>query len=118
MEITATIPKLDDLEVTAEVNLGANLEEAKALFGEDAVYSVYLANAVIKAQAAMRGYAVKEKTLEEIKEAMATWKLGQARITGEAGLSSLLKKFEKMPADKQKELIAKLLASSGEEVTE
>ena len=112
MEVKATVPKLDDLEVTAEVNFGGSLEEAKELFGEDVVYSIYLAEAIIKAQAVMRGLALKEKTLDEIKELMASWKPGQARVSGEAGLGSLLKKFEKMSPDKKKELIAKLLSQT------
>jgi hypothetical protein len=116
MEVKATVPKLNDLEVTAEINFGANLDEAKGLFGEEVVYSKYLAEAVINAQAVMRGLALKGKTQEEIQAAMGEWKPGQSRVTGEAGLSTLLKKFEKMTPDKQKELIAKLLASSGEEV--
>jgi monomeric isocitrate dehydrogenase len=116
MEVKATVPKLGDLELTAEVNLGANLDEAKELFGDDVVFSIYLAEAIIKAQAVMRGLALKEKTAAEIAEYMTTWKPGQSRVSGEAGLGSLLKKFEKMSPEKQKELIAKLLASSGDDV--
>lgn len=115
MEISATVPKLGDLEVKAEVNIGANLEEAKELYGEDVVYSSYAASAIIKAQAYMRALALKEKTADEIAVEMKTWKLGAVRVSGEAGLGSLLKKFEKLSAEKQKELIAKLLASSGGE---
>jgi hypothetical protein len=115
MEVTATVPKLGDLEVSAEVNLGADLDEAVAIHGKDIVYSAYIASAVIKAQSYMRSKAVAGKTPEEIKTEMAEWKLGQMRVTGEAGLSGLLKKFDKLPEDKKKELIAKLLASSSEE---
>lgn len=49
MEVKATVPKLGDLELTAEVNLGANLDEAKELFGDEVVFSIYLAEAIIKA---------------------------------------------------------------------
>jgi len=112
MKVTATVPKLGDLEVEAEVTLGGNLDEAKELLGEDVVYSIYLAEAIIKAQAVMRALALKEKTPAEIQEVMSAWKPGQARISGEAGLGTLLKKFEKMSSDKQKEFIAKLLATS------
>ncbi|MDI6785097.1 MAG: hypothetical protein QMD92_00150 [bacterium] len=115
MEVSATIPKLDDLEVKAEVNFGESIEEAEALFGKDVVYTIYLAEAIVKAQAVMRGLALKGKSAAEIVAAMAEWKPGAARVVGEASLGSLVKKFEKLPPDKQKELIAKLLASSGSE---
>lgn len=118
MEVKATSTKLGDVEFAAEINFGANLEEAKELFGEDVVYSLYLSDAVIKAQAVMRGLAVKGKTQEEITAVMAEWKPGQARVTGEAGLGSLMKKFEKMSPEKKKELIAKLLASSDDAAPE
>ena len=115
MEVTATVPKLDNLEVVADVTLGADLDEAVALTSKEIVYSIYLAEAIIKAQAIMRALALKGKTAEEIKEVMDGWKPGASRITGEASLGSLLKKFEKLSPDKQKELIAKLLASSSDE---
>jgi hypothetical protein len=115
MEITATVPKLDNLEVFAEVNLGADLDEACALTSKEIVFSIYLAEAIIKAQAIMRALAIKGKTAEEIKATMAEWKPGSARVTGEAGLGTLLKRFGKLSPEKQKELIAKLLASSADE---
>lgn len=117
MEVTASVPKLGDVEVSADVNLGADIDEAIAINGKDVVYSNYLASAVIKVQAALRAAAMKGKTADEIKTEMAEFKLGQARVSGEAGLGSLLKKFEKLSPDKQKELIAKLLASSSTDET-
>lgn len=118
MEITATVPRLDNLEVVADVNLGADLDEAIALTSKEIVFSIYLAEGIIKAQAVMRALAIKLKTAEEIKATMAEWKPGQVRISGEAGLGTLLKKFGRLSPDKQKELIAKLLASSSEEAGE
>lgn len=112
--VTEKTRKLNEQVVKAEVNLGDNLEEAKAIHGEEKVFNAYLASAVIRARAKIVAYAIAGLNREEIEAKMADWKLDQSRVTGEAGLGSLLKKFEKLSPDKQKELIAKLLASSGE----
>ena len=112
--ITEKTKKLNEQVVKAEVNLGENLQEAIAIHGEEKVYNAYLASAVIRARAKIVAYAISGLDKAAIEAKMADWKLDQGRVTGEAGLGSLLKKFEKLSPDKQKELIAKLLASSGE----
>ena len=110
--VTEKTKKLNEQEVSAEVNLGGDLEEAIVLFGKEIVFNAYLASAVIRARAAIVGLAVAGKTAEEIQAKMGEWKLGATRVTGEVSLGALLKKFEKLNPEKQKELIAKLLASS------
>ena len=110
--VTEKTKKLNEQTVSAEVNLGTNLQEAIALHGEEKVFNAYLASAVIRARAKIVAYAVQGLNKAEIEAKMVDWKLDQGRVTGEAGLGSLLKKFEKLSPDKQKELIAKLLASS------
>lgn len=112
--VTEKTKKLNEQVVKAEVNLGENLQEAVAIHGEEKVFNAYLASAVIRARAKIVAYAIAGDDRATIEAKMADWKLDQGRVTGEAGLGSLLKKFEKLSPDKQKELIAKLLASSAE----
>ena len=107
--ITEKTKKLNQV-VSAEVNLGNDLTEAISIHGEDKVFNAYLASAVIRARAKIVAYALKGLDRATIEAKMVGWKLDMGRVTGEAGLGSLLKKFEKLSPDKQKELIAKLLA--------
>ena len=64
------------IEATIEVDLGADHGDALAKFGEEAMFSGFVANAKIVAQAAMRREMVAGKTAEQIVERMAEWKPG------------------------------------------
>lgn len=77
MEITAK-KEIDGnaIECTIEVDLAADAASAIEMFGADVVYSGFVANAKITAQAAMRREMVAGKDCAAIAERMKEWKPG------------------------------------------
>ena len=109
-KIVTNAPKTDRaLEV--EYDYGANLEEAKSLFGEQVVYSQYEDSIIIAIQGLVRRNLEKtgenRKSDKEIKEMVAAWKPGVLSRRGDQ-VEALLKKFEKMNPAKQAALLAAL----------
>ena len=82
LDITVKSPKTSR-EVSLKKNLGANLADAVRLFGEDVVFSIFRAQAVIKLQATVRGVLDKaENAVEKALETGNAWKPGVVRVGG------------------------------------
>jgi hypothetical protein len=99
-----------------EYDFGASLEEAKALFGEDVVFSNYKQAVVISLQAFVRrNLELKEdKRLPDdaIKAKVASWKPGVASVrTGENIQDKALKAFANMSPEAKAAFIQRLKAS-------
>jgi hypothetical protein len=113
-KVTAEAPKVQR-SIEVEYEFGANLDEAKALFGEAAVFSIFQAKAEIIIQDICRRMLVAGKTDEEIKTYIAGYKLGvqQRRAGGGSRKTAEQKLLEeiqqgKMDQNDLKALITKL----------
>lgn len=86
--------------VSAEVNIGATLDDAIKLFGDKVVYSMYKAKMVIAFQdAGRRILADPDKTPEEALKAVQEFKPGVAKVrTGGPRKSPIQKLDEKIAA--------------------
>lgn len=111
VEVKAT-KQGSDREVLAAVDLGENLQDAVAKFGEDIVFSNFVAQAKIRAQAIMRDMMVSGKTDAEISEYMATWKPGAARERVVDPAAAFLKKFDSMSEEEQNKFLEELMAKT------
>ena len=108
---------LGDRKLSVEVNFGKDLEEAKTLFGEDAVFNTFKAQAIVKLQAFIRtklGAVSKEtndytQTDAAIEADIENWALP----TGSRQRVSKLAKIEKLceqlgiTGDQKEALLAK-----------
>lgn len=65
--------------VQVEYDFGDNIEEANSLFGEAVVWAYAKRALVIAVQGHARGLLKSGKTVEEIQEAISTWKPGTPR---------------------------------------
>ena len=72
-EYTVHSPKTHR-EVTVQKDLGANLQEAISLFGEDRVFGLYKAQAVIRLQSAVRSVLDRGGSVEDAKQTGAEWR--------------------------------------------
>lgn len=114
MHIEATCPELENASFAAEYDLGGTLDEAAALFGEEAVYTGYLKSAIIQVQAWIRALARAGKTVEEIQETVTGRKIGVSAVRGADPITSIMGKFDKMKEADKKAFIEKLLAKQAE----
>lgn len=119
MEISAS-KKINGVErkVTVQIPLAENLQDAIAQYGEEVVYSNFLANVKIGAQAPIRKGIEQGKTDEEIQAVMANYKPGVKLMTGFGpGAGALtpdraLKAFENFTKEEQDSFIAMLKKSA------
>lgn len=106
-----------DRALEFEKNFGGNLAEAVELYGEDTVYEVYFAQAVIKIQNAMRSMLDKaDNTAEAVLEAANNYVLGVQRRSTTSKLSDVEKLVKKVTTgqlsiEQLKELVAALQAA-------
>lgn len=115
MQISAS-KKINDVErkVVVEIPLAENLNDAIAQYGEEVVYSNFLANVKIGAQAPIRKGIEQGKSDEEIQAVMANYKPGVKLMTGfgpGAGTPSkenMLKAFANFSDEDKKAFIAAL----------
>ena len=83
VEMTANAGKEKERKLVIDLPTPTDLEEAKTMFGEKVVFDVFVAQYIIKAQAAGRGQLALEdketglsvKTDAEVIEYMKNWKL-------------------------------------------
>jgi len=113
MEVTANAPKVER-EMTVDYNFGADLNEAKKLFGEDVVMSIYKAKAVIIIQDMIRRNLVLGKKNEEITELVGAFKLGVVAVRSGKSEEKLIENLAKRSPEAQAEFIAKLKAKIAE----
>ena len=112
IEVTAT-KKDTDREVKAIVDLGDNCQDAINKFGEEVVFTNFVSQAKIRAQAIMRDMLTEGKTDAEISDFMASWKPGTTRERSFDPTAALLNKFEKLTPEEQQEYLAKLMEKAG-----
>lgn len=93
--IKAKIGK-DGTEYSAEYDFGDNLKDAVARFGEEVVFSKFIAQSTVDAQGVMRRLIAANKTEAEVQEAVSNWKPG------------LRQAARKTPSDRIKEQLGKL----------
>ena len=111
VEIKATYKKGDvDREIVVLYDFGANLEEAKAKFGESVVYDNYVRSGKITIQAAMRRYAAAGLDEKQIADKIAAITLGVAAERVVDPIAATLSKFASLPPEAQAELLNKLKA--------
>lgn len=110
-QVLATYKKGDvEKELVAEYDFGANLEEAKAKFGEAVVFSNYVRSAKITLQAAMRRWAAAGLDDATIADKVSKTVIGIAAERIVDPIAAMLNKFEALDPAAQAELIAKLKA--------
>ena len=112
IEVKATKNGIDR-EVAALVDFGENLQDATAKFGEEVVFSGFVAQAKIRAQAIMRDMLTEGKTDEEIQTFMNTWKPGISRERTVDPTAAFLNKFAGMTAEDQNKFLEQLMAKAG-----
>lgn len=107
-EITAKVTKGDraNVEYTIKHDVPETLGEAVSRFGEEIVYSRFLASYVIDLQAFMRGQIAKDEfTLDKMQEAVNNWRPGLKKRG-----KSVTEKLQEMLASLSEEERAALLA--------
>ena len=109
LEVKAT-KQGSDREVVAIIDLGDNLQDAIAKFGEEVIFTNFAAQAKIRAQAIIRDMMVNGKTDQEINDFMATWKPGTARDRIVDPTAAFMRKFDGMTEEEQDKYIEELLA--------
>lgn len=113
--ITVEAPKVNR-SYEVEYDFAENLEDAVTAFGEDVVFSLYKAKAIIVLQDNIRRMMTQNKSDEEIAAFIEEWKPGVVQIrTGEKKKEKLLKEFTKMSAEQQKAMIEELMAKISRE---
>lgn len=117
VEITVKSPKTDR-SVTYEKNFGKDLEESVALFGADVVHSIFVAQAVIRSQAAARNVLDDgEKGGTEAITAGQSYTPGAVRKSGGSGKSDPIAKLAakiqagELTKEQLLEMLAKRLSS-------
>lgn len=111
-EVKATKQGMDR-EVTAIVDLGDTLQDAIEKFGEEVVFTNFVSQAKIRAQAIMRDLLTDGKSDEDISTFMASWKPGSTRERIVDPKAAFLKKFDGMTKEEQEEFIQGLIAKAG-----
>lgn len=108
--VTARDPQSGN-EATVEIDLGQDLNDAVSKFGEELVFDYYQRQAVVQAQAAIRGRLRADKSKGEIQGEMTQWEPGKLRRSGGSGKSTLEKAtsaFENMTEAQQREFLEQL----------
>lgn len=109
VEVTAKAPKVEK-EATISVDLGENVQDAIARFGEEVVFSNYIANVKIGVQSGIRRYLEAGKTTEEIQQAYDSWKPGATMDRVVDPVAALAKKMSTMTAEEQAAMFEQLRA--------
>jgi hypothetical protein len=98
--------------VTFTFDIGENLQDAIAKFGEPAVWSMYERGITVAAQAPARQLLAAGATAEKVQEHMRVWKPGvtapRAARTGDP-LKQILADFEKYSPEQKQEMLDTLM---------
>ncbi|MFA5378310.1 MAG: hypothetical protein WC455_21330 [Dehalococcoidia bacterium] len=113
LEVKAKVPKAGGVEVAALVDLGDNLADATARFGEEVVFSNYQASVKITVQSRMRALKEKGKTDEEIQAELANFKPGVSAERTVDPIAMIMGKAGKMSEEEVLALITKIKAAKG-----
>lgn len=109
VEIVTTYKKGDvDKKVVVAYDFGANLEEAKAKFGEKVVFDNFVRSGKITIQAAVRRYLAAGMSEQQIAEKVANIVLGVAAERIVDPVAAVLSKFANMTPEAQANLLRQL----------
>lgn len=114
LTINATVPEnkekgTKEMKAAIVVNAPENIDEAKAMFGGEAVVSNALANWVVTLQGNIRSSLKKGMTPEQIQEKLKDAKMGVAQAGGKVDpVQAYLALFGSSTPEKQKEMLAEL----------
>ncbi len=108
--IKAKSPKAGGKEVEVIVDLGDNLQDAITKFGEDVVFSNFLASVKITAQSAIRRYTEKGLDDAAIQAKLSAWKPGVAAERIVDPMAAIISKFNSLSKEDREATIAKLMA--------
>lgn len=115
IEVTATVPKneakgvKEDKSATVFVNYAETLDEAKSLYGEEAILTNAFANWRITLQAGIRRALLAKKTVEQVIAEFASAKMGVATVGAKVDpIIASLAKFKTMSPEEQAEYIEQL----------
>jgi len=106
--------KLSDTAVKGELSydFGGNLEGAVEKFGEEVVYSNFVAGGKVVVQGVGRAVIEAGGTIQEAQEKVNGYKLGIAvQRVKKSSLEAAAAEFQAMPPEKQKEYLDRLTAS-------
>lgn len=107
-EVSARLADMDKEDaVTVQYDFGDNLAEAVESYGEEVVFSSYKSSVVIDLQAYIRGLIRRDKTPEEIQEAVSNWKPGVKAVRGKSAAEKLDTLLGKLSDEERAALFAK-----------
>jgi len=98
----------DERVATIVTDLGDNLADATAKFGEEVIFSNFKQSAKITAQAAMRRMLETNLDAKTITDKMSTWKPGTALDRTVDPVAALKAKMSTMSKAEKKALLAEL----------
>ena len=116
MAVEQVSAKLSDMEesVTVEYDFGDNLADAVEKYGEETVFSRWVAAARIDLQAYMRGLIKQKKTPEEIAEAVENWQPGVKVARSKSAAEKLETLLSKLSEEERAALFQKYLGGGQE----
>lgn len=107
VEVKAKAPKIDK-EAAVMVDLGDNVQDAITRFGEEVVFSNYIANVKIGVQSGIRRYLEAGLDQDAIQAKFGDFKPGVTLDRVVDPIAALAAKFAKMTPEEQAEAFAKL----------
>lgn len=111
-EVSAKAPKINK-EATIVVDLGENLADATARFGEEVIFSNYLANAKIGVQSGIRRYLEGGLSQEEIQAKFDNYKPGVTMDRVVDPIAVMAAKLQKMTPEEREAAFAQLREKLG-----
>lgn len=108
--VKAKSPKAGGKEVEVIVDLGDNLTDAIKKFGEDVVFSNFIASVKITAQSAIRRYVEKGLDDASIQSKLSAWKPGVAAERIADPVASIMSKFNSLTPEEKVAMLKKLSA--------
>lgn len=109
------LPEDAEGRVSASFNfsVGENLDEDVEMYGEDTVRDLWLRQAVVKAQSAIRRELQNGTHPEDIAEQLGGWRPDITHTTTKDPKTSIKQDFKKLSGEERAELLALLEAEAG-----
>jgi hypothetical protein len=109
VEVKAKAPKLER-EATVLVDLGENVQDAISRFGEEVVFSNYIANVKISVQSGIRRYLEAGLSQEDIQAKFDAFKPGVTMDRVVDPIAAMAAKLSKMTSEEREAAFAALKA--------
>lgn len=104
------------LSAVVDFDLGENLTDAEALFGADAVFNSYKANAKVQLQGAIRAQGEAGVPAEEIPSRLSAWKPGIKIERGPVDSVAVLRaRYAAGDEDAKADLLQQIMGEDAEE---